>query len=259
MRNLALITLLLMLTILVSCNRSAKRVFNDVDFDLLSFLKDSTTILSNITDTVINGKLKGNSVNAYFHSISDEEFFAAINRNKNHIRYFNRSIKLNEFTENGIIYRTDSILKIEGEYDNMCLVDADKNENHRDVRFFLEGRVGAYYIIKRIQFEDAETVFWNSKTGKEDLNLFGLSVCSNPKDSLVFYSNTFKVVPEEKTSVCLMKIHYGRIDTLLHADTDWFTSFSFFDKKDSSIYYIHRFYDENNLKSIYAKMNLTTE
>ncbi len=258
MRNLAIITLLLIL-ILVSCNRPVKSVFNDVDFDLLSFLKDSTTILSSISDTVINGKLKGSSVNAYFYSIPEEEFFAAINRNKNHIRYFNRNIKLNEYTENGIIYRTDSILKIEGEYGNMRLVDANENENHRDVRFFLEGRVGAYYLIKRIQFEDAETIFWNSKTGKINLNLFGLSVCSNPKDSLVFYSNTFKVVPEEMTSVCLMKIHYSRVDTLLCVDTDWFTSFSFFDKKDSSIYYIHRFFDENKLKSIYAKMNLTTE
>ena len=256
MKNPTILILFLGLTIFVSCNDHPKKTLIVNDFDMASFIKDSTTILSDITDTVIDGNLEGSKMNAHFYTIPEKEFVLAINRNKNHIRYFNRHIKLNEYNENGVIYRNDSVLKIKGKYNNAHFVDVKEDKNHRATKFFIEGRVGAYYLVKRIQFEDAETVFWNSETGKDDLHLRGLSVCVNPKDSLIFYSNTSRVVPEEKNSICLMKVHPYEVDTLLCVNTDWATNFSFFDNEDSSIYYVHTFYDANKLESAYAKIDL---
>lgn len=254
MRNQVRTMLFIGLMIIVSCQNYSKKGIKDTDFNLLSFLKDSTSILSNVSNIAIDGSLKENSTNVCFYSVPEEEFFSAIDRNKDHIRYFNRHIKLNEYTDNEIVSINDSIIKIEGKYKNIRLVDIEENVDHRARKFFLEDKIGSYYVIKQIQFEDAETRFWNSKTGIYDLILIGLSACISAKDSLIFYSNTFKVMPEEETAVCLMKVLPDKIDTLLCKNVDWFTGFSFFDKEDSSIYYIHSFYEGGKLKSTYAKM-----
>ncbi len=139
------------------------------------------------------------------------------------------------------------------------MLDIAENNQHRARNFFLENKIGDFYIIKRIQFEDAETIFYNSGKGEEELFVNGLSICANSKDSLVLQSKYQPILPNNTNKqICLFKINSRKIDTLQCFNTDWFSSFSFFDKNDSSIYYIHSFYKNNNLVETYAKMNYYT-
>ena len=240
----------------VSCDKSSqKNAERDADF--LALLKDSTNVFRNIQEIEVNGELYDSNIILHFYSIPEEVFFTAVNRNNEHIRYFNRNIKLNEKREIGLGARDGAVLKIGCEHNYVYLVDILENRRHRARNFYFEDRIGLYYIIKRIQFEDAETVFWNSVTGEEDLYLLGTSVYTNTKDSLIFYSNTLKVTLEDKNPVCLLKVNPSSIDTLLCVDTEWFTEFAFFDKEESSIYYIHCFYEDYVLKSTYARLDFS--
>ncbi|MFV0290985.1 MAG: hypothetical protein ACK5IJ_08870 [Mangrovibacterium sp.] len=200
----------------------------------------------------ISGDLKSNRVNIHYESIQEEEFLIAMKRNVDHIRCFTARLKLNESPAGA---RVNSALTIGESPNYICLFDLPHNRFHRARNFFLEDRIGDFYIIKRIQFEDDETIFWNSVTGETALYLIGTSVVSRPQDSLVFYSSTFRVTPEDYNPITLMKIHENKIDTLLDVNTNWTAHFSFFDKEHPIIYYIHSYYDENyDIIATYAKM-----
>ena len=239
---------------IISCKDSQKH-YTTSD-RLINFLQDSTTLFSNIEQIIINGEIESSKVRLKFYSVSEKEFMLALRDNEKNVRFFT---KKNKFNENLLLpegNRVDSVLRIGNNKEYIYLVDLRDRKNFRARNFFLEDKIGNFFIIKRIQFEDSETIFWNNETKEEELYLSGISVCTNSKDLLVFYSSTFKVTPEDKNPVCLFSLKHNKVDTLLCINTDWFTHFSFFDMKDSSIYYIHSYYDDDILKSTYAKMDI---
>lgn len=234
----------------ISC--TSPQVVNEKSDNRLSYLIDSTSLFKNVSYVDISGDFKNSNIEVHFQSIQEQEFLAAMELNIENIRCFTPKLKLNESIAGT---RISSILSIGSSTNYIYLSDLSKDRFHRARNFFLEDRIGDYYIVKRIQFEDAETIFWNSETGEVDLYLLGTSVCSRSQDSLVFYSSTFRVTLEDYNPIVLMRISDNEIDTLLNVDTNWTTYFSFFDKKDSIIYYIHSYYDENyDVISTYAKM-----
>lgn len=257
MKSLISVLVLPFLLFLVSCDGQINNI-SSKEFDSYSILKDSINLFQDVVEENINGEIEGINVSIHFYSIPEKEFLSAIKRNRINVRYFNINNKVNEYLGNNIGARNKSFLSIGGKFGYLYLVDLKENKFHMARNFFLENKIGDFFILKRIQFEDAETIFWNSKTGNEELVLDGISVSTSKKDSLIFYSSTFKVIPEDTNPICLLKIREEGIDTLFYKETDWFTNFSFFDERDSSIYYIHKFYQDYKIKSIYAKMDFYT-
>ena len=127
-----------------------------------------------------------------------------------------------------------------------------------DKRYFLENKINNYFIIKTTQFEDAETIFLNSETGKQEFCFLGISSYTDAKNSLMFYSSPMRSVIDDPALICIFKIETNKIDTLLYQKTEWYPKYAFFDKDSSWIFYIHSFYDSASykLKSTFAKIEL---
>lgn len=256
MQEIKLFLWLILFLGITSCTRKNEKDIGETKLNDLSLLIDSVNIFGNVEEVNIQGQLQGTKAEIKFNSVSKDDFFVALKANKENVRHFSRTIKFNENVDCNIGNRNETTLKVGDKENFIYLVDLKENKKHYARNFFLENRVGHYYVVKRIQFEDAETILWNSKTGEVDVFIFGTSVCTNSRDSLLFYSSTFMVTPEDVNPICLMKVKPDRIDTLLHVDTEWFTNFSFFHNKDSSIYYIHNYYEDYKLKSTFAKIDL---
>ncbi len=107
------ILLLLAVLIIISCKeQSLKNVSNKTE--ILTLLKDSLKVFKNVKELNIEGVLKGEKINIQYHSISEKEFYTAIEKNKNKIRYFNRKNKINEYRIEAKLYRKDSLLILSG-------------------------------------------------------------------------------------------------------------------------------------------------
>jgi len=85
--------------------------------------------------------------------------------------------------------------------------------------------------------------------------LHGISASTSSKSNTLFYSNTFRLSPEDESTICLLELKPEKIDTLFNINTTWSTSFSFFDKEGKSIFYIHDYYDNYKLKSTFARID----
>jgi len=218
------------------------------------FLVDFKTFLVSYfkpMEAMASGKIENNGIHLKYYSISQEEFFSALERNKSTIRYFDREKKINEFKT---LLRNGPLLKLTNCSEHIYLVDIQNDSNQKARNFFLEGMIGGFYIIKRNQFETFETILVNKKTLKEELYLRGVSASINLKDSLMLYSDPFYVIPGDNHRILLLGLSNNKIDTLLYAQIPWFTEFSFFDQLNNEIYYIHSFFENYNEKSTFAKM-----
>ena len=240
----------LFLLLLVSCSNPRQEKANS-GVELLSYLEDKTEILS-FEESEVNGKLENENVVINYHSVSKNDFISAIKRNEESIRFFRRDIKINEY-ESSLSQRYNQYLRLQGDVDHLYLVDIEESSVHRARNFFLEGEVGGYYVIKRIQFEDAETILYNLDNGKEVIFINGIS--ASISDSLLVYTGVlYSDFQQMSSPFTLLKINDSKIDTVIHSYVNWCTNFSFFDKSDSSIYYIHHQFNNDNLESTYAKM-----
>lgn len=172
--------------------------------DFFSILTDSLTIFNGVKEENIEGIVNGVNGSLKYHSIPKAIFFKALKKNIHNVRYFSRHIKLNENLSLG--KRTGSYLDVNGNFGHIYLVDLKENTTHRARNFFLENKLGSYYIVKRIQFEDLETVIWNSEDGKEEIFLNGISVSTKEKDSLVFSSNSSGLLPGTVNPVFILKM-----------------------------------------------------
>lgn len=228
----------------------------EIECDLLSYLKDSIHSFRNVEEIEVNGHISNETIDISYYSIPAGDFLSKMRENKEHIRFFNRDIKINE---NKSVYgvRFGNALKVGDGINYIYLVDLEMNQYHHARNFFLEGQLGSYYIIKRIQFEDYETIIWNSVTGKEELYLSGVSTIIHPVDSLIFYSRPMVLtLLDNSFQLNLFRINSGKIDILMDTCVEWFTSFAFFDKESNSIYYLHHFLENYELKSTYARMDI---
>ncbi|TKG94007.1 hypothetical protein EYV94_14730 [Puteibacter caeruleilacunae] len=213
---------------------------------------DSIRYISDVeNDFETHGEISNDEVRLNYKTIPKEEFLDALKRNQGHVRLFNRKVKINENLSVG--KRIDETLTVGDSIDYIYLIDLQSNKYHRARNFFLEDKHGPYYIVKRLQFEDAETIIWNSKTNEEELILNGIS--ASFRNSLLFHCNSFRVTPEDKCPVRLFKITETGVDALIEKYVDWSTFFSFFDKNGSSIYYIHVCNRDGEFKSAFARMD----
>lgn len=263
------IVLLIITLCSISCNQQKSinneqgqnlqdTVHNSQRDSLLEYLQDSTFVFNNITEMNINGENRDSIVYFKYYSITASEFFDALKRNIENIRYFSREHKINEGLNTSFSLREGNALKLSIGANNefITLFDMKANRFTTARNFYFHSKIAHYYIIQRIQFEDAETIFLNARTGNADLYIPGLNVFTDVDDSLVFYSDSRKITPADKTPICLFKINDYGIDTLFCLQTEWEATFGFFDKtKNTSLYFIYEITKDNKIYSIYAKVN----
>lgn len=226
-----------------------------LNVDVLTFLKDSSNLFKEIEEIELGGQISNANVNMHYYSIPEEEFFLALCENRDNIRFFDNNTKINEKRINQV-NRHENGLRVGDDINYIYLVDLTTNKYHHARNFFLEDWIDPYYIIKRIQFEDSETILWNSKTGEEDLYLLGVTSSTNV-NSLVFYSvGMYVTLQDDGFNLSLFRIDSGRIDAIIETYANWYTTFPFFDKTGTSIYYIHHFLENYKVRSTYAKMDI---
>ena len=254
-KELLLFDVVLLVLILSSCFRLRKENETKTSVDIVSILNDSLNLFENQTTCFIDGEIQNDSVKIKYYSISKDEFLRELSRNSNNVRYFDKDNKINEY--NADIVRDKNILKIGQQNNSIFFYDTKQNRNYRSVAYFLESKIGDFYIVKKLNFEDRITLFWNCKREKNDLLLNGISVSVSLKDSLVFYSDNIRISPSDSNPIYLFEINNNSIDTLFWKETNWWVDFSFFDCEKSSLYYIHSFYTKDSqLKSTFAKMDI---
>ncbi len=246
-----LFLIILITALSVSCSYPGRYHNYVSDTNLFGYLKDSINFFDKVYESDIVGIIEDSVMRIVFESVPKNEFFEAIKRNEKNVRYFTSKGKLNEATDR--INKTTLRVGDDGNY--MYLCDIAENKQHRARNFFLNNKIGDHYIVQRIQFEDAETILWNSKTGNEDLFLYGLSVCSREKDSLIFYTRYPLVTPKDETPVCFLKIMSNKIDTIFYKYENWHADLAFFDNERNTLYYIHNFSENDEIKSTYAKLD----
>lgn len=227
---------------------------NDIKEQKISDFVDSLTVKFNISEFYNSGNLEVENAIVKFQSVTKDEFYKALEKNKNHIRYFSREKRINEFIDNELIIRSDTMLQIFGNNDVLTFYDTSNTKIQRSEKFFLEGKIGKYFILKRIHFEDSNTFFINSKTLETELSLHGLSVSVHPSLPIIFYCNTLRVTPLDKHQLLIINLQNEQLEIILDIQLDWFTIFSFFDKDEATVYYIHSFFDDYELKSTYSKI-----
>jgi hypothetical protein len=231
----------------------------NAQIDIIDFIEDSTSIFNGVTQFIVNGELQGSKATLKFYSISEDSFRSAIRENVENIRLFNRKYKVNENLGIKNCFRKDSLLVLESANNQIKLIDQKEGFPNRAQSYFLEDKIGAFFVVKWVGFEDAGIMFLNSNTLEVELSLKGLTTYTNRKDSLVFYISPMRDVFIEENDLCLLQLRLDNsMDTLLFAKTRWFPDFAFFDNSNTSLYYIHSFYDNYELKSTYAKMEIET-
>lgn len=255
MKTMYIMCLLLMILLLACKDIQDSDNKKNANSDAISFLIDSTSILKNIVYIDIYGEIFNEKVKIIYYSIAEDIFFNALKNNRAEIKLFNKKHKINENFSYKNSLRNASVLRI----DSFSFIDLPDSKKHYASFYFLENKLGKYFIIKKIEFEDEITIFWNSYSGKEEYFLQGLSNCSRSEDSLMFYCFPNRGYPISAAPIGLLKIKENKIDTLITVRTEWFTRYAFFDKYSSSIYYIHSWFDNFELKSTYAKMDLFIE
>ncbi len=225
------------------------------DINLSKFLLDSTQVFSNITDLKIDEEIYGKYGTSIKHySISKDEFFAALDKNAEQISFFSHQHKINEGLDSKALNRKDSILSIKVNGEQITFIDINESKVNKERDYFLHGKIDNFYVVKSIQFEDGITQFINKETGLSELSIPTLNIFFN--DSLMFVSDSRLFFHGGEVTVSLLSVKNNSIDTLLLTNTDWYTSFAFFDSKKPSMYYIHEKYKEDSLVSTYARMDI---
>ena len=204
----------------------------------------------------ISGVVVGKKVTLRYHSISEDEFRDALNRNKEQVSLFTSKYKVNE-----------KIDEYANRYDNLLILGSKVHLTDREddgwaygQSFFLNNKFDNCYILQKRHFESEETFFLDSHTFDTILYLYGHSVSTRKKDGLVLYSRTLNAYKEHPSPLMMFKISpNNEVDTLLYSREKMVTYFSFFDKNKPYIYYVHTFFDEEEWKekSVFAKMEFT--
>lgn len=242
---------------LAACQQVDNTPVDKGSVELLQFMKDSAKVFSSIIDMKISGEIKKDDISIKYYSVSEDEFISAFERNSKQIKYFSRKLKVNEGVDNEDSKRIGSLLCFGKDTNNIFLFDLSENKFHSARNFFFDSKIGNYYVIKRIQFEDAETLILNAETNEVELYIPYINVYTHPKDSILFLSDSWRVTLQDEFNISIIKLSMDGIDTLLHSNTNWFSRFSFFDNTSHSIYYIHSIYKGNKIVSVYAKMDIS--
>ncbi len=245
--------ILIFILIISGCGSPKEKVSTDNE-NLIKILKDSVFSFAKINEFEVKGEIETELMKINYYSVSEDEFLNAVRKNSERIRFFRRNLKINE---SHYQRRTGNYLRLGSNSEFIYLSDLKPSNTNRARNYFLEGNVGDFFVVKRIEFESKETILVNSKTLQEEFYLYGLSSCISHQEPIMFYCNTFRVTPDDDHEISFFKTDNNTIDTLLKSRTQWFTEFSFFDDNNArSIYYIHSSIDDYVLRSTYAKMDI---
>lgn len=246
--------ILMFILIFSGCNSPKDKEVSTQNQNVITILKDSVFSFAKIDEFEVNGEIETGLMKINYYSVSEDEFLNAVRENSERIRFFRRNLKINE---NNFQRRKGNLIRLESSSEFINLSDLKASKTNRARNYFLEGKVGDYFVVKRIEFESKETILVNSKTLQEEFYLYGLSSCISHQEPIMFYCNTFRVTPDDDHEISFFKTDNNTIDTLLKSRTQWFTEFSFFaDNNARSIYYIHSSIDDYVLRSTYAKMDI---
>ncbi len=251
MRQYILITLSFF--IIYSCKNEDNRQYKGEE--LYMVLNDSLKLFDKVIETNnIRYSYKGENLAIECTSLSKDSFISAIIENSSNISFFNRLYSINEYYEKDVSYRNNSILRVGQDENFLYLKDRKWNDGIKR-SYFLENRIGDYFIIKKREPKSGETILWDYKTGKENYIPLCITVTSSLNDSLVFYSSNFRITPRDATPICFLKLNSNKVDTVFNEETQWWAELPFFDCNEKKLYYIHSYYDDNlNIVSTYAKM-----
>jgi hypothetical protein len=254
MKILLVHKIILILILKISgCSSPANETVSAQNQELVTLLKDSVFSLARLGEFEIMGEIETESMKIKFYSVSEDEFLNAITKNSEQVRFFRRNLKINE---SNYQRRKGNFIRLGNNIDYIYLSDLKASKTHRARNYFLEGKVGDFFVVKRIEFESKETILVSSKTLLEEHYLYGLSASISPQEPIMFYCNTFRVTLDDEHEISFFKTDDVKIDTLLSARTQWFTEFSFFDSEGQTIYYIHSYFDDFVLRSSYARMDI---
>lgn len=234
------------------CDIKPEKITHEQENQAVEVITDRLIDMANISEFVIYDSIHSEKMNLVINSVSKNEFIQAMRENSANLRLFDKTLKVNEFLPKN---RKDLVLQLGNEIDYIYLADIADSKFFRARNYFYEGRINGYHVVKRIQFEDKETIFVNDTSFNEDFVFNGLSLSLNMSSKLFLFCNTFRITNDDDYELSIFKIENGILDTLINTETSWFTEFSFFDNKKNTVYYIHSFFEGQELKSTYAKMD----
>jgi hypothetical protein len=243
--------------IVLSCKINDDNYSVKDESKLIRLLKDSTYLFNNLKDIEIKGEIENENFFTNFHSISETDFFDAFNRNRNKIRFFARNIKINEPIDYIGVQRNDSVLLFENDSKRISFIDLKEDTIHRARFYFLDEKIGSYWILKKIQFEDEETLLVNSISGEISYSFPTINIFCDRNDSLLLISDSRKIdLGMNEATINILKLSNSEIDTLITSTTSWWTNFAFFDIQDKAYYFILNRNDNNQVISVYSKLSL---
>lgn len=248
MRVVFLILLISISLFFTSCDGEKNR-FRLENKELIDHLKSGTYILVEENEIEVNGSFGNDSLLVEYFSVSPQEYYQAFESVGYLQKYFSRKEKINEgFGQNA--YRKNDSLILVGNSKNYILT-----ENVRD-KYFYEGRIGNLHIIRALEFEDVNTYFISSKSGKVVYTKRGASVATYLDEEIVFYSDNFLNELRDSTETSLYQIENDSLINLVTIKSKWSANFAFF-KHPDELYYLHSLYENNSSrKSSYAKMKI---
>lgn len=235
-----------------SCKSESEDYTDENAMKLWQYLNDSTFILSGLKELEIHDSILGFN----YYSISKESFLEAFKRNYTTIRLFDKKTYLNEYLEKDLAIRTGKTLRIKTKNGFKDFKNIKEDSLNREKKFFHYNVIGDYHLIKKFHFEDAMTLILNAKTDSIELILPTLNVFYSNEDSLLYVSDSRLTVIGNKTLNHFIRLDNNRLDTIASFATNWFTNFAFFDKSNKSMYFILEIYDQNEISSCFAKMEI---
>lgn len=243
---------LIVLILLVGCeNERHEQTQKYNNRDLLTHLKNEGELKS-MNEIEVDGVLENDSLIVKFNSVSPDQYFKAFEEHTKPINYFTREIRLNEIFQQGVSRNRDSLLIVK---------TTDKDITYKDnsgsrTKFFYEGQLSDYHVVKSFEFEDAYTYFLNRWTGNVDYKMRSILVEYELEENLILYSDGMVFGPDHQTELSLFKLNEFSLDTLLTDQNLWMASRAFFTDQNE-IYYVHTAYgDGDGFKSTYAKMEI---
>lgn len=183
------------------------------------------------TSLAIDSFLSNDRVILKYYSITEEEFYEALQNTGYTVGYFTRKHDIGERL--GLhSSRTGDTLRVDLKSDSLLVNTHDPY----NTRYFYVSQVGGYHMVKKLSFEDASTMLLSDEC---DTKVFeGVAPVPNEEGSLLFSSSNEQEMKWDSTQVSLVKLNGCSIDTLISCNPHWFSLYSFF-TDDNEIYLAH--------------------
>tara|TARA_R110002050_G_scaffold11037_1_gene37569 strand:+ start:26199 stop:26942 length:744 start_codon:yes stop_codon:yes gene_type:complete len=185
----------------------------------------------------IYGTLSNNRIIMKYYSISEHEFYNAIENTKHKISFLSSEYYLGE-RFNTLSKRNGDTLRLSLKNDSILI---DTHGSH-PVKYFYENKVGKFHMVMKFSFEDAKTLFISDNCNNVVSDI--VNVVSNNDGDMIFASSNEQEFTWDSTQVVIARINDCQIDTLINYNPHWFSKFTFFNNKNE-IYLAHTEVENN--------------